>query len=203
MPLPDGSNVYGELVIDNDDLGALATALNGVHWTATARRSGFSGLITFTIERDELLELETDTLGPRQHLFNGRVDVVLGPELLRELSSSLRPLDVPHSFELYADDGTVLRGSVAWTHAGDRRCRVCGWASSDPPWGEDGCTPSGRRCPCCAAVWGEDDSTVASALQFRTAWIAAGYPWHDTEQAAPPADLSTQLAAIPELFANR
>jgi hypothetical protein len=202
MSLPDGSNVYGEIIIDNDGLDSLAGALNGVGWTARTRRSGFSGHATLFIERDDVAELETDTRGARAHLCNGRVDVASGVDLLHELSRSLRASDVPHSFELYQDNTNALQMSIAWTHAGDRRCRVCGWASVHAPWGDDGCTPSGHRCPCCAAVWGKDDSTVASAREFRRAWIAAGHPSHDPAQAEPRANLAGQLASVPELFAD-
>jgi len=59
-------------------------------------------------------------------------------------------------------------------------CRVCGWRSPTPPWGESGKEPSFDICPCCECEWGYEDSGVESTKKYRAAWIASGANWvHD------------------------
>ena len=61
-------------------------------------------------------------------------------------------------------------------------CRVCGYDSTvDPPWGEDGRTPTYGFCPCCGVEPGYQDFTPLSAERFRAAWLAEGAPWRDAK----------------------
>jgi hypothetical protein len=50
-------------------------------------------------------------------------------------------------------------------------CRICGYESKNPVWGEDGDTPSFDLCLCCGAEFGFDDSTIESVRKYRSIWI--------------------------------
>lgn len=56
-------------------------------------------------------------------------------------------------------------------------CRVCGYKTPNPPWGEDGKKPSYSICPCCGVEFGYEDSTMASIKTYRRKWKEQGYPW--------------------------
>lgn len=56
-------------------------------------------------------------------------------------------------------------------------CRVCGYKTPNPPWGEDGDDPSGSICACCGVEFGTEDATMASIKAYRRQWKAEGYPW--------------------------
>lgn len=58
-------------------------------------------------------------------------------------------------------------------------CRVCGYEPEEPPWGEDGCTPSFEICPSCGVEWGYQDATDAGVRRYRAAWLANGGNWAD------------------------
>jgi hypothetical protein len=76
-------------------------------------------------------------------------------------------------------------------------CRVCGFQLLDPPWGEDGCTPTFEYCPCCGVEFGYQDSTPSSTRRYRKQWITRGMPW-DLEDAKPDQwDSASQLKHIP------
>jgi hypothetical protein len=76
-------------------------------------------------------------------------------------------------------------------------CRVCGLAQSDPPWGEDGETPTFNICPCCGVEFGYEDSTLFSIRNYRSSWLEGGAQWHVPK--AKPQDwrLDEQLNQIP------
>jgi hypothetical protein len=82
----------------------------------------------------------------------------------------------------------------------DLRCRVCGYRSDDPPWGEDGRTPLYDFCPCCGVEHGYQDSSPTGARNYRAEWIAAGAKWE--EPAAEPEgwDLDEQLRQVSPEF---
>jgi hypothetical protein len=56
-------------------------------------------------------------------------------------------------------------------------CRVCGLFNSDPPWGEDGKTPTFIICDCCGVEFGYEDSTIESTNRFRDKWMNSGCCW--------------------------
>lgn len=56
-------------------------------------------------------------------------------------------------------------------------CRVCGYMSDMPPWGEDGRTPDFELCPCCGVQHGYQDCNSASCLEYRRQWLADGARW--------------------------
>lgn len=55
----------------------------------------------------------------------------------------------------------------------------------DPPWGNDGRTPSFDICSCCGVEFGYEDSTRGGIERFRRQWIDSGMKWfHSTEKPA-------------------
>lgn len=79
-------------------------------------------------------------------------------------------------------------------------CRVCGLLATDPPWGDDGRTPSFEICSCCGVEFGYEDSTPQGCRTYRAKWIASGNRWWD--ESLTPADwnLEIQLENTPILF---
>ena len=54
------------------------------------------------------------------------------------------------------------------TGGAEHYCRVCGYRSDEPPWGDDGRSPSFNHCPCCGVEWGYQDLLPTAAERFRT-----------------------------------
>lgn len=79
-------------------------------------------------------------------------------------------------------------------------CRVCGYQSVDPPWGEDGRSPIYDFCPCCGVEHGYQDSSPLGARNYRTEWISAGAKWEEPASKPEGWDLSEQLSLIPSEF---
>lgn len=79
-------------------------------------------------------------------------------------------------------------------------CRVCGFELPEPPWGEDGETPTWEICPCCGTEFGYEDCTVQAAKKRRAQWLASGANWFN--EALKPSDwlLERQLADVPDHF---
>lgn len=80
------------------------------------------------------------------------------------------------------------------------RCRVCGYRSEDPPWGEDGKSPLYDFCPCCGVEHGYQDSSPMGARNYRAEWIGAGAEWEETDVKPEGWDLNEQLRYIPVGF---
>lgn len=65
--------------------------------------------------------------------------------------------------------------SIASSHY----CRVCGYDPGYPTWGDEGELPTFDICACCGVEWGYEDSSDASAEQYRERWLRAGAVWAD------------------------
>jgi hypothetical protein len=83
---------------------------------------------------------------------------------------------------------------------GNLFCRVCGYRSEEPTWGDDGQTPSFEFCPCCGVQHGYEDATDIAVKNFRKKWIAAGAKWDDIGSKQEDWSLETQLQNVPESF---
>ncbi|HEX3315363.1 MAG TPA: hypothetical protein VHR72_10755 [Gemmataceae bacterium] len=57
------------------------------------------------------------------------------------------------------------------------RCRVCGLLQAEPPWGEDGKSPTFDYCACCGVEFGYQDANVLAIQRRRQKWIADGMAW--------------------------
>lgn len=79
-------------------------------------------------------------------------------------------------------------------------CRVCGFVDDDPPWGEDGKSPTFAYCSCCGVEFGYQDASLAGIRKFRDEWIRDGAPWSDPEFKPSNWDLDKQLSSIPADF---
>lgn len=79
-------------------------------------------------------------------------------------------------------------------------CRVCGYKSDEPPWGDDGRTPLYDFCSCCGVEHGYQDSTLVSVRKFRGEWIAAGAPWNVVKERPHNWVLEEQLQHVPHEF---
>ncbi|HEX2912534.1 MAG TPA: hypothetical protein VH186_17120 [Chloroflexia bacterium] len=80
------------------------------------------------------------------------------------------------------------------------RCRVCGLLYPEPPWGEDGKSPSFDICECCGAEWGYEDCTIKGIRTYRERWIAEGAKWFEPKAKPEGWKLEEQLKMIPEEY---
>jgi hypothetical protein len=76
-------------------------------------------------------------------------------------------------------------------------CRVCGYANDDPPWGEDGMSPSYDFCPCCGVEAGYGDGSPKGIRHHRERWLANGANWDSPECKPERWELNTQLKGVP------
>lgn len=76
-------------------------------------------------------------------------------------------------------------------------CRVCGYELNEPPWGNDGMSPSFEICPCCGVEFGYEDVSLQSIRTFRSKWLASGSPWFDISKRPKAWDISVQLELVP------
>ncbi len=79
-------------------------------------------------------------------------------------------------------------------------CRVCGLRQDEPPWGEDGKSPTFIICDCCGVEFGYEDTTVRAAKAFRREWLKRGAPWATPLSRPKDWDLRAQLKNIPKDF---
>lgn len=76
------------------------------------------------------------------------------------------------------------------------RCRVCGLLQDQPPWGDDGLTPSFNICPCCGAEFGYHDATMKAIKTHRTKWLSTGAKWFVPNKKPNGWSLEKQLKQI-------
>ncbi len=86
------------------------------------------------------------------------------------------------------------------TNNANHHCRVCGYFSVSPPWGEDGQSPTYELCACCGVEFGYEDCTVGSTKRFREQWLKAGTPWQDPKSMPTDWSFDSQIDAIPTRF---
>jgi hypothetical protein len=86
------------------------------------------------------------------------------------------------------------------TSSPDLRCRVCGLLQDEPPWGEDGHSPTHNICDCCGAEFGYEDSTLLGIQRYRQEWLAKGAPWFHPKARPGNWDVAAQLAQVPAAF---
>jgi hypothetical protein len=79
-------------------------------------------------------------------------------------------------------------------------CRVCGYISSEPPYGEDGNSPTFDYCACCGVEYGYQDVTPESTRWFRKKWVDGGYIWDEPKLRPMNWDLEEQLKNVSEEF---
>lgn len=77
-------------------------------------------------------------------------------------------------------------------------CRVCGLQQSDPPWGEDGNSPTFNYCPCCGVEFGYGDATEKAIQQWRSKWLEKGANWSEVELRPKNWSLEEQISKIPK-----
>jgi hypothetical protein len=82
------------------------------------------------------------------------------------------------------------------TEGAEHLCRVCGFWSDEPPWGDDGRSPSFEYCPCCGVEWGYQDLLPSAAERFRATWLAEGAPWQDRKVPADGLTTDERLRGI-------
>ena len=76
-------------------------------------------------------------------------------------------------------------------------CRVCGLIQLDPPWGEDGKSPSYEICSCCGVEFGYEDSSVNGVVTYRRKWLEAGANWEDVEERPNNWSAEEQMKNVP------
>jgi len=79
-------------------------------------------------------------------------------------------------------------------------CRVCGLEQPEPPWGEDGNTPSFNICPCCGVEFGYEDSTLITIRRYRDLWLENGAKWSVPKATPLKWNIEEQLRHIPQEY---
>lgn len=77
-------------------------------------------------------------------------------------------------------------------------CPVCGFSELlEPPYDNEGGSPSYEICPCCGFEYGfHDMSEGISFEQYRDNWIKSGGSWKDNSKRPSEWSLSEQLLNI-------
>jgi hypothetical protein len=71
---------------------------------------------------------------------------------------------------------------------------------SEPPWGEDGQSPSFDICACCGAEFGYEDCQLAAVRRYREQWLSGGAKWWDPKFEPEGWSLDEQLRNVPPEF---
>ena len=75
-------------------------------------------------------------------------------------------------------------------------CKVCGLFLDEPPWGDDGKTPSFEICDCCGVEFGYEDATIESIKRFRDKWIKSGAKWFNAKKKPDAWSLEEQFKNV-------
>jgi len=59
-------------------------------------------------------------------------------------------------------------------------CRVCGYNNLEPPWGDDGKSPTYDYCPCCGVEFGYQDACIEGIKSYRKKWLDIFTPINKT-----------------------
>jgi len=97
------------------------------------------------------------------------------------------PVELAAAFEQFLTNDEARTDS--W-HAGALNCRVCGVEQSEPPWGDDGKSPTHEICNNCGVQFGYQDGTVQSVSNYRQRW-------RDSESAPAATPQSTEVDRPP------
>jgi hypothetical protein len=78
-------------------------------------------------------------------------------------------------------------------------CRICCLQQEEPPWGEDGQSPSYDICPCCGAEFGYEDCQLNAIQAYRTEWLKNSDTWFQPKKKPDNWSLKKQLNNIKPL----
>jgi hypothetical protein len=79
-------------------------------------------------------------------------------------------------------------------------CRVCGFRLQDPPWGDDGKSPSYDFCSCCGVEFGYGDASIIAIKTRREKWITSGANWDEPKLRPVNWNLEDQLQNVPKEY---
>ncbi|ALG10680.1 DUF2087 domain-containing protein [Kibdelosporangium phytohabitans] len=79
-------------------------------------------------------------------------------------------------------------------------CRVCGFRYDTPTW--DGGSGSHDICLCCGTQFGYQDTVLDGVWSVRAKWAAEGHQWSSPEFRPPDWEPGTQLAQVPDRWAD-
>jgi len=79
-------------------------------------------------------------------------------------------------------------------------CRVCGLNQDEPPWGEDGNSPSFAICSCCGVEFGYEDCSLESVKKYRSDWLLKNAPWFSKKEKPVNWSIEEQIKNIPDEF---
>lgn len=82
----------------------------------------------------------------------------------------------------------------------ENNCRVCGFYLNNPPWGNDGESPSYEICPCCGVEFGNEDYTIESIKKYRNKWLTEGAKWFSPEKKPVNWNKESQYNDIPTKY---
>jgi hypothetical protein len=82
----------------------------------------------------------------------------------------------------------------------DNFCTICGLDQGEPPWGENGQTPSFVICECCGVEFGYEDCLLEGIRKYRNEWLQAGSQWHEPKYKPLNWNLDEQLQQINQLY---
>ena len=76
-------------------------------------------------------------------------------------------------------------------------CRICGAEQSDPPWGDDGESPTYDICDCCGVEFGYEDATLLGIKKYRAKWLDGGAEWIHKKSKPESWSIDEQFLRIP------
>jgi hypothetical protein len=79
-------------------------------------------------------------------------------------------------------------------------CRVCGYENAEPPWGEDGLSPTFNFCPCCGVEFGYQDHHLESIRTYRENWLNKGASRDEPNAKLLKRSLENQMQGIPKEY---
>jgi len=79
-------------------------------------------------------------------------------------------------------------------------CRVCGLKQEEPPWGEDGKSPTYDYCACCGVEFGYGDAMVDACRRWRKKWIEGGAKWSEPDKMPSKWSFHEQIREVPRIF---
>ena len=79
-------------------------------------------------------------------------------------------------------------------------CRICGWPQQEPPWGNDGKTPTFDICDCCGVEFGYEDSGPDAVRRYRKQWMDHGCSWFSPKSRPQDWVLDEYLEHVPSNY---
>jgi hypothetical protein len=99
---------------------------------------------------------------------------------------------------------TIVSVNPPMQNHADPLCRACGLELAEPPWRNDGASPTFAICPCCGVEFGYGDCQPESVVARRKKWLSGGAQVVRSEEAAGrPVSQLQRIGVGPQYSASR